>query len=192
MTISVREKIRVANAALATFATETQIEKRPSGWHVKWRTDLQGEVSRRWECRDSDFYPVWNREWPHGGTAIRAVAQLLLWVKGQPVFPIAIWKHWASEQVRLATPETLKILTEGGYPQYADCVLCDNRITGSMDWWHCHDLIGPCCSNNRGCRQQIGSSGWQESPASEIKEYDYGWQEGESLREATVRRFEQP
>lgn len=148
------ERIAIANKALAAFAS-VQIERRPSGWWVTWTKSDGESVERRWMTRGGqDFYPVWSRIYPGGGTSSTALSQLIRWCAGKPVLPLATWQYWAGERVKLLGPEVVEWLRAGGYPEVAKCVLCGNEIHGGMDWWNLHGDSGPCCGWMNGCRQK--------------------------------------
>lgn len=146
--------IEVANRVLATFAGDTRIEDAPGGLRVCW-TSGGKHYRRRWMCRNQAFYPVWSRLWPRGGTATVALSQLVRWVGGKPVLPLSSWRHWASEKVSLLPAATTDTLWLAGYPEFAFCVLCRERIVGGLDWWHTAAMSGPCCSFTSGCRQEV-------------------------------------
>lgn len=113
-----------------------------------------GNRSKRWVCRPGqDFYPTWSRSAPWGGTQSTAISQLVRWIRGLPVLPMATWEYWSSEKVKLCKPEALAILRSAGYPEEAVCVLCGKKPAG-LDWWHLDNVSGPCCSawNVMACR----------------------------------------
>lgn len=142
-----------ANKCLAAFTT-SRIEVRRGGAYVLWpKYRGEGEECRRWQCRGQDFYPTWHQQWPGGGTASTALAQLIRWVQGKPVLPIGTWYYWAGNNVKLLTRSVVDELKANGYPEYADCVLCHHRIDGGMDWWSLNGVTGPCCGWKSGCRQ---------------------------------------
>lgn len=147
-------RIDVANQALQFFASNTQLRLARGYVVVSW-THYDGEsVSRRWMTRGQDFYPVWHRQWCYGGTATNALAQLVRWCQGKPVWPISVWKYWCGESVNLTRgrgEELIKVLLAGGYPEQIRCVLC-GRVPEKMDWWSLHKVSGPCCYNPEGCR----------------------------------------
>lgn len=150
-------QLKVANEVLATFSP-SKISKEPTGWYVEW--EVHGvRTKKRWQIqRGNDFFAVWHRKWPGGGTAMTALSQLIRWLRGQPVLPIGTWAYWASDLMRLLPPEAVGDLSEGGYPDHADCVLCGTRLGGSLDWWSLDGVSGPCCRWANGCRQRIDSS----------------------------------
>lgn len=148
----VAAKLATANAVLATFAP-VELSRRRGGIYVSW--EVRGKrVSRRWMCRGQDFYPVWDRHYPGGGTSVTALSQLVRWVRGQPVLPAASWRYWASDTCKLLPSAAVDALLAGGYPEHADCVLCGEPISGKMDWWRQDGLSGPCCGWTTGCRQK--------------------------------------
>ena len=115
-------------------------------------------------CGNQDFYPVWYRQWGHGGTASTALSQLVRWIKGKPVLPLATWIYWGGEACRLLRhgngPESaIEQLKSGGYPQESNCVLCGEKLTGSLDWWSLDGVSGPCCSLRNGCQQKRQQKG---------------------------------
>ncbi len=165
--MSDEEKLYAANRVLASFSP-AQIERRRGGWYVSWQVKHytydsaknrvakpSDTVSRRWSCRGQDFYPVWSRKYPGGGTSTVALSQLIRWLRGQPVFGIETWRYWASDTVLLIRkPEAINWLLEAGYPDHNTCVLCGERITGGLDWWSLNGTSGPCCGWQSGCEQK--------------------------------------
>jgi hypothetical protein len=158
MDTATRTRIDVANEVLQLFAAGTSIEKPKGGVFVTWeRWRPPGKVTKRWQCRGSGFYPVWHRQWGHGGTACRALSQLVRWIQEKPVLPLSTWRFWTGKSVRLGRengPRILELLAAGGYPESVNCVLCDQQITGSYDWWDLKGVSGPCCNHYSGCRQK--------------------------------------
>lgn len=146
-------QVDVANSVLSSFV-KAQIEPRKGGVYVLF--DYCGKpMARRWMCRGQDFYPVWNRYYPGGGTSVTALSQLIRWMQGRPVLPISSWRYWTSEKIGLGKPEIVDELLAGGYPEHVPCVLCKNKIEGGLDWWRLNGVSGPCCGWTSGCRQAI-------------------------------------
>ena len=152
------DRIAIANRMLECFAPDTTLRLESGHVIVCWNTYASKKYERRWMTRGQDFYPVWSRLWAHGGTACTALSQLVRWVKGKPVLPISTWSYWATERVRLLRlgdwESAIRAMSDAGYPQTAECVLCKNEITGGMDWWSLDGVTGPCCGCTSGCRQQ--------------------------------------
>lgn len=146
--------LEIANRVLASFF-DGRIEKRKSGMYVCW-SSRQGDMAMRWQCRNQDFYPVWNRKYPGGGTSSTALSQLIRWVQGKPVLPISTWRMWSSEPCKLLPVSAVDHLLAGGYPEHVECVLCGVQISGHLDWWSLNGTSGPCCGWTTGCRQRIG------------------------------------
>lgn len=146
-------RLATANRVLATFFAG-HIEKRKGGVYVCWSNKYDGDVSKRWQCRGQDFYPVWHHKYPGGGTSSTALSQLVRWIQGKPVLPISTWHYWSREQCKLLPPSAVDELVAGGYPQHVDCVLCGRLIVGSLDWWSLGKVSGPCCGWTTGCRQK--------------------------------------
>lgn len=149
--------LNAANKALDCFAPGTSIVvKRRVGVCVEWTQHSGKQFSRRWQTqRGQDFYPTWYRHWGHGGTATTALAQLVRWMQGKPILPLATWRHWTGERVYLGQkrgPECVSILEAAGYPETVNCVLCGVELRG-LDWWSLDGVSGPCCSWTAGCRQ---------------------------------------
>jgi len=146
-------RIDVANEVLASY-TITQIEKIPrKGVYVFWSMGGK-DYRRRWQCRGNDFYPVWNRVYPHGGTSVTSLSQLVRWVQDKPVLPVATWRYWANPKMNLLSNSVVDKLEEAGYPTVAKCVLCEIEITRTLDWWSLNGVSGPCCYYTQGCRQK--------------------------------------
>jgi len=145
-------RVEMANRVLAYFS-RANIERRKNGWYVSWNGS-GGKVTRRWQTRGQDFYPVWSHIYPGGGTSCTALSQLIRWCGDKPVLPIATWQYWAGEQVKLLGSEAIAVLREAGYPETSKCVLCGIEITKSLDWWSLNGVTGPCCGWTTGCRQK--------------------------------------
>jgi hypothetical protein len=145
--------IEVANSVLSSFF-DGRIEKRRGGTYVCWHSHYHGEMTKRWMCRGQDFYPVWHRKYPGGGTSTTALSQLVRWVQSKPVLPISTWRMWASEKCQLLPMPAVDELIDGGYPVHVNCVLCHNQIEGGLDWWSLDKVSGPCCGWTSGCRQK--------------------------------------
>lgn len=147
------QRLAAANEALRAFQPCAKIEPRKGGTYVVM--NLCGKVLvRRWQCRGQDFYPVWNRLWPGGGTSVTALSQLVRWVRGLPVLPLSSWRWWASDTVQLLDIAAVESLAAAGYPERARCVLCGEEIVGRLDWWSLDGVSGPCCGWTTGCRQR--------------------------------------
>lgn len=149
--------VDVANQVLQSFAPDTRIERRRGGWYVCWTRRNGEELSRRWMTRGQDFYPVWHREWAHGGTASTALSQLIRWMQGKPVLPLSTWKYWAGDTCKLLRhhpQDAIRLLLDAGYPEHSKCVLCGVSPIERFDWWSLDGVSGPCCSYTTGCRQK--------------------------------------
>ena len=154
-------RITASNVVLEILAPTTSIERRKGGWYVTWTGWRGKSMSRRWVTRGQSFYPMWHRHWGHGGTCTTALSQLVRWCAEKPVLPMSTWRYWTGEAVAMGRergPEIVQILTEAGYPQTADCVLCGNQIVCGLDWWHLDGVSGPCCSMRSGCQQKRGDA----------------------------------
>ncbi len=151
-------KLESANQALECFAEGTRLDLvTGQGVVVTWKQSSGKLMSRRWATCGQSFYPTWHYHWGHGGTATTALAQLVRWIRGQPVLPMATWRMWVGDRCQLARSrdfECLQALRDGGYPEVANCVLCEQPITGGMDWWYLDKVSGPCCSMHSGCKQK--------------------------------------
>lgn len=158
--MSVDDKIEVANEVLKSFAPGTSLRLCPTGYvMVQWTSFYPPfRFEKRWMTRGQDFYPVWHRQWGHGGTASTALAQLVRWCKGKTVLPLSSWRYWAGETCRLLRQQddngeaALKALLDGGYPETVPCVLCGSH-DHIGDWWSLKKVVGPCCSMRGGCKQ---------------------------------------
>lgn len=152
------ERLVAANRALECFAPDSKIERRRGGWYVVWENYQNEKISRRWQTKGQDWFPTWNRIWAHGGTACRALSQLIRWLRDQPVLCIASWRYWGGESCKLFRngKDPVPILLDAGYPEHAYCVLCGRRLDGPIDWWNLNGVSGPCCcySWEDGCRQK--------------------------------------
>lgn len=163
-----RRRMAVAQEVLGLFASGTRLEWRPGrGMFVVWRRwGLDDEVARRWQTSGGqEFYPVWKRQWHHGGTCSTALSQLIRWVQGRPVMPLSSWRWWTGPQVRLGReqgPKILELLRAGGYPETAVCVKCGKAITERLDWGNRGRVAGPICGNMTGCRHR-------EEPTPELE-----------------------
>lgn len=157
------ERMAVANRALALFAADSRLEWRPGrGMYVVWKQFRPPfETARRWQSfSGAACYPIWKRQWPHGGTACQALYQLIRWCQHKPVLPLSQWRWWTSERVRLADdrgPQLVQVLTAGGWPEVVHCVLCGQPVVNGIDWWDLEGVSGPCCHYTSGCRQRGGN-----------------------------------
>ncbi len=73
---------------------------------------------------------------------------------------MSTWRYWTGERVALGRdrgPEIVQLLTDGGYPEHVQCVLCGCVIDGGLDWWHLGEVSGPCCTSRNGCKQDRSS-----------------------------------
>lgn len=154
--INSQTKILAANKCLQSFAPETHLEKRKSGIYVCWKDHNNRKYVRLWKTNGrQDFYPLWFDKWPHGGTAVTALAQLIRWIDCLPIFPIASWQYWASDECLLLKHEAVDELLSSGYPENVSCVLCNQQIDGYLDWWSNKKFrSGPCCGWSSGCKQK--------------------------------------
>lgn len=136
-------RIDVANEVLNSFSSAL-IEKRKNGIYIifRYRDEL---ISRRWQCRGQDFYPVWKRKYPGGGTSCIALSQLIRWVQNKPVLPLSSWEYWSGDSCRLVPKESVEILKSNKYPQEVKCVRCEKEIIKGIDWWNLNGVSGPCC-----------------------------------------------
>lgn len=149
-------RLATSNEVLGAFAPETTLRIDRGHVVVCWRSH-----AKRWMTRGGqDFYPVWHREWGHGGTASTALSQLVRWIKGLPVLPLGTWRYWGGERVALlrqrqGAEAAIIALERAGYPAKVPCVLCQRELAGAMDWWSLDGVSGPCCCWTQGCRQKL-------------------------------------
>lgn len=161
------DRLAVANAALALFADRVSLSRKNGRVIVTFPSwNAWGEVMLHlaWITSGQSFYPTWSQRFCHGGTVTTALAQLVRWVRGQPVLPLGTWRYWCSEKVGLGRrpngasngAELLRVLEEGGYPHVATCCLCGRTPLPRFDWWHLKLVSGPCCDygDEAGCRQK--------------------------------------
>jgi len=86
-----------------------------------------------------------------------ALSQLVRWIRGQDVLPLATWIYWAGLRCWLAGSrgnEMIDRLRHAQYPERVFCVLCGAALIDRLDWWHLNGTSGPCCSWTHGCRQR--------------------------------------
>lgn len=67
------------------------------GLYVRWKDYANRWMQRRWMTRGQDFYPVWSKCWPGGGTSLTALAQVVRFARSQPVLPLAWWQYVTGE-----------------------------------------------------------------------------------------------
>lgn len=146
MSLFKEDRLEVANRVLQTFATDTAMELETGHVVISWTTQST-TFRRRWMTRGQDFYPVWKNKWPHGGTASTALSQLVRWVQGKPVLPIASWEYWSSDRIKLIRfGDAVEVLRQGGYPEKSPCVKCGSfDYHGGMDWFSMENKSGPGC-----------------------------------------------
>lgn len=169
MTTTTTDRLGTANAALALFTRGISLYRDRGRVGVEFpnhgKDRDKNPVHRKiWTAQNgSTFYPKWYRHFCHGGTVTTALATLVRWVRLQPVYPIGAWRYWVSETVGMGRcggndadrgPEIISTLLAGGYPEVAECVLCEAKIA-RYDWWSLDGVSGPCCHWNveGGCRQ---------------------------------------
>ena len=153
----VGERLEVANVVLDSFFAG-HLERRRTGMYVCW-VGRKGPRAKRWQCRGQDFYPVWSRQYPGGGTSSMALSQLIRWVQGKPVLPLGTWRHWASDRVKLLPESAVRELMSAGYPEIVDCVCCNQPLHGRLDWWSLDGLSGPCCLWSKACDERKALNG---------------------------------
>ena len=151
--------VAICNRVLGSFS-KAWIERRKHGWYVCWLDYEQQLVSRRWSVRHGQsFFPPWSRIYPGGGTSITALSQLIRWLDLKPVLPLATWRYWASDKIKLLPVQTVDgVLSQAGYPEITPCVLCGEPLTGALDWWSLGKISGPCCTIRSGCCQKFDRS----------------------------------
>lgn len=151
------KRLLIANNVLETFAADTWMALLDGYVWVHWRRHNGVTDQRRWQTRGQDFYPVWSNRWGHGGTACTALSQLVRWIQGKPVLPLATWRMWTGERVALGRERgvhAVASLAAAGYPEIVKCVLCGGDLITSLDWWSLNKVSGPCCTSHNGCRQK--------------------------------------
>jgi hypothetical protein len=96
-----------------------------------------------------------------GHTGAVAIGQLVRRVRGLTRVPVAVWRDWATDTIKLCGPETIRLLEASTYPDpnKTCCVLCGSERIG--DWWSDREaeVVGPVCSMPSGC--------WQRRPGPE-------------------------
>lgn len=148
-------RVAAANAALAVFQPGVRLEFVGRRAFVCWTSSYSGPQRKMWATRGQDFYPVWHRrrgDW--GGTASRAMSQLVRWCQGKPVLPLGCFEHWCGPDIMLAGdrgPELVGILRAAGYPPSVACVCCGLPPVGGLDWWSHGGTSGPCCGRGPVC-----------------------------------------
>ncbi len=149
--------LNAANKVLEIIAPTTRIVRKKYGWCVEWTGYYGVAFSMRWQLKKgSSDYPVWYHHWGHGGTCVQALSQLVRWLQCKPVLPLHVWRWWTGPGIAMGMdrgPEIVSILREAGYPEQVNCVLCDQPISGGLDWWNVEKVSGPCCDYMEGCRQ---------------------------------------
>ena len=134
-------KLKAANAALADFAPDTKIEM--EGNRIKI-AHPSFPKAKPWRVQaGQDFYPSWYKSWPHGGTACKALSQLVRWLQDKPVLPLSTWRYWSGESIKLGSEETVQVLKLAGYPAAATCIKCGQLINGQFDWFRVGQKTGP-------------------------------------------------
>jgi hypothetical protein len=140
------DRLSAANAALAIFSPGTSLEFVGRRAFVRWTGYDKKLVRKQWVTRGGqDFYPTWRGPW--GGTVTIAISQLIRWVQGKPVLPLASFKWWCSETIKLAGDrgnELIITLGTSGYPVEVTCVVCGKPPKG-LDWFNRDGVSGPCC-----------------------------------------------
>lgn len=134
-----KDRLEIANKVLAALGesyrkTEFTISDR-NRLHLNW-DDYHGKpYSRPWATKGGSSYPSWSDKLATGGTVITAIAQLALWVRGLPCYPIQSWRHWCGESVGMKGGEIiLPLLKNSDYPKEVACVWCGSH-TSKIDWY---------------------------------------------------------
>lgn len=135
-----KDRLEIANKVLAALGESYQkVEFTISDRNrltLNW-FDYHGKpYSRPWATEGGSCYPSWYRKLATGGTMITAIAQLALWVRGLPCYPIQTWKYWFGESVGMRGGETiLPLLKDSGcYPDGLSCAFCG--ATGTRRDWY--------------------------------------------------------
>ena len=116
-----QQKLTAANEVLAIFAEGTVISQGDRGWEVGW-IDYRGKkVVRRFSTTSKDsYFPIWHRQWGHGGTCCHALTALIRWLQERPIAPLAWWEHCTGDWVKLGGErrgEIVGILKAAGYAE---------------------------------------------------------------------------
>jgi hypothetical protein len=150
------ERIEVADEAVWTFIPGVQFywQRELRMCWPKWDKKSMHDFPAR--LRSSGDWPMFGyHQRPTGGTGMQAIAQLIRYIRDLPRLPLETWEYWASDTIKLTTPQTVEILRLGGYfdPKKTCCVLCGKTdwSKGGLDWWSLDKVIGPSCWGGR-CR----------------------------------------
>lgn len=100
--------------------------------------------------RDFHYYEKIYRYCGMGGTGLTAAAQLARYIRDLPRLPLSCWSYW--ESVGVGDTNVYQLLTDNGYADKTNCILCGNKPDG-IDWWSLDKLTGPCCTFGK-CRQK--------------------------------------
>lgn len=147
-----RDRIEIANRALATFTRDVQLYEGGFGLRMCWGNGA-GTYRHDFAARlrsDGSWTMYGYGQRPTGGTGMQALAQLIRYVRDLDRLPMSTWKYWGSETVKLCTSEVVEILRLGNYgdPEKTHCVLCGrNDWKRGLDWWSLNGVTGPSCRN---------------------------------------------
>jgi len=135
-----KTRLEIANKVLAVLSesyrkTEFVVSDR-NRLYLNWFDYYGKAYSRPWATRCGSAYPSWSDKLSCGGTMMTAIAQLALWVRGLPCYPIQTWEYWCGETVGMRGGEKiLPLLRDSGcYPDGLSCAFCGARDV-ERDWY---------------------------------------------------------
>lgn len=130
---------------------------------VHWIDWKNRPMQRQWMTPKGSDYPSWSDKLPVGGTTIKAISNLVNWVRDFPCLPIQTWEYWCGDSVGMKPKEEiLSILRESDYPKELKCAFCGSA-GGSFDWYdfaqgHKYSGLGcyrPECSQIKAVRNKF-------------------------------------
>lgn len=135
-----KERLEIANRALAVLGesyrrTEFTIGDR-NELRLNWLDYYGKPYSRPWATRGGSAYPSWSGKLSCGGTMMTAIAQLALWVRELPCYPIQTWTYWCGESVGIRGGEAILplLMDSGCYPDGLSCAFC-GATDIERDWY---------------------------------------------------------
>jgi hypothetical protein len=158
------ERFAQAQAALALIYPNIAMTF-DRGFVFEWEC-CGSKFKRRWVASSygSDF-PKWHNQSFCGGTGSRVLTQLMRWVRGQPILPLAFWEQ-ASGPNYLNNPNVYDLVRSFGWLVIVPCVFCQEPIVPGQPYdefaWKKHRVCGPAHIYVRECaliRHQRWSDG---------------------------------
>ena len=122
-----KKRLDIANQILdILYPTANFTINEQNRLYLNWQDYRGNPYSRPWATEKGSCYPSWYRKLAIGGTHITAIAQLALWVRELPCYPIQTWKYWCGDSVGMRGGDIiLPLLRDSNcYPDGLSCAFC--------------------------------------------------------------------